>query len=119
MHGVVKLASGFCLLRRISRGYPWAIGALCALLAYQVADAAATGSITMTALAVIDAAIIVIVIAEYRHLRATRLDQAVRGALADRRDRVGEAHLVIRPLMCGAQPPGSGRLTRSASGRSR
>lgn len=69
LHGCVKLASAYCLLRRVTRGYPWAIGALCALFVYQVVDAALAASITMTALAVIDAVIIAIVILEYHHLR--------------------------------------------------
>ncbi len=70
VHGIVKLASAVCLLRRLVRGYPWAIGALVALLVYQVADAAVTASFTMSLLAVIDVAVIALVVAEYRHLLA-------------------------------------------------
>ena len=69
VHGIVKLASAVCLLRRLVRGYPWAIGALVALLVYQAADAAVTASLTMGLLAVVDVAVIALVVAEYRHLR--------------------------------------------------
>jgi len=82
VHGLVKLASAVCLLRRLVRGYPWAIGALVALLAYQVGDAAVTASLTMAGLAVVDVAVIVLVVAEYRHLRAELREQAGQ----DRRD---------------------------------
>jgi uncharacterized membrane protein len=82
VHGLVKLASAVCLLRRLVRGYPWAIGALVALLVYQVVDAAVTASLTMAGLAVVDVAVIVLVVAEYRHLRAELREQAGQ----DRRD---------------------------------
>ncbi|HEV7623858.1 MAG TPA: DUF2127 domain-containing protein [Amnibacterium sp.] len=75
VHGAVKLASAICLLRRLLRGYPWAIAALVALLAYQIVDAAVTGSLTMALLAVVDIAVIALVLREFGQLRAERLER--------------------------------------------
>lgn len=83
VHGVVKLASAVCLLRRIVRGYPWAILALSALLTYQIIDAAITASPTMTGLAVIDLAVIALVLGEYRQLRCEHRIPADAAAVSD------------------------------------
>jgi uncharacterized membrane protein len=88
VHGVVKCLSAFCLLRRAVRAYPWAIAALGALLVYQVVDAAVSASITMAALAVLDAAVIALVVGEYRQLRADVVRRArAAAAQPSQRDR--------------------------------
>jgi uncharacterized membrane protein len=70
VHGLVKLASALCLLLRVARGFPWAIAALGALLVYQLVDAALTSSVTVTVFAVVDIAVIALVLREYGQLRA-------------------------------------------------
>lgn len=67
---VLKGVDGvYFLLRRIYRAYPWAIGILLALLAYQVYTLVVAPTVSMTMLSLLDAVIIVLVVREYRRLR--------------------------------------------------
>jgi uncharacterized membrane protein len=69
IHGVVKLLTVTALLRRAVRWYPWAIGALVVLLVAQVVDVVASPGIGGVVLAVLDVAVLVLVVWEYRRLR--------------------------------------------------
>ncbi len=70
LHGVVKLALVVALLRRWVPAYPVAIAVLGAFVVYEVYRATRTGSILLPVLAALDIAIIVVIVREYRLLRA-------------------------------------------------
>lgn len=70
VHGVVKLLTVTALLRRAVHWYPWAIGALGVLLVAQVIDLVAKPGVGGVVLAVLDVVVIVLVVWEYRRLRA-------------------------------------------------
>ena len=69
VHGTVKIATAWCLLRRIRRAYPFAIAVLAVLLCVQAWDVlAAPGPFGLLVL-VLDVVILVVVIREYQVLR--------------------------------------------------
>ncbi|MFR9801982.1 DUF2127 domain-containing protein [Pseudonocardia sp. RS010] len=72
LHGVVKLALVVALLRKWLPAYPVAIAVLLVFVGYEVARAVHTGSLVLPFLAVLDLAITVLVIREYRMLRRER-----------------------------------------------
>jgi uncharacterized membrane protein len=72
VHGVVKVGTVYCLLRRAVRFYPYALGALVVLLVGQVVDLAAGPSTGKAVLAVLDVVVIGLVSWEYRRLRRER-----------------------------------------------
>lgn len=69
VHGLVKVAILIALIRGSRRMYPWVIGALGALLVYQLVDFAFTRSVTMLILSVLDAIVIWLTWREWRHHR--------------------------------------------------
>jgi len=72
LHGMVKLALVVALLRKWVPAYPVAIAVLGAFVVYEVYRATRTGSLLLPVLAVLDIAIIVVVVREYRLLRQDR-----------------------------------------------
>ena len=70
LHGVLKLAMVVALLRKWVRAYPLVIAVLVLFVAYELYRAFHTGSIVLPVLAALDIAIIVLVVREYRTLRA-------------------------------------------------
>jgi uncharacterized membrane protein len=68
----VKIALVVALLRRWQPAYPLAIAVLGAFVGYELYRAVRTGSLLLPALAVLDIAIIVAVVREYRLLRRDR-----------------------------------------------
>jgi uncharacterized membrane protein len=69
LHGVIKLALVAALLRRWLPAYPIAVVVLGVFVGYEVYRATRTGSILLPFLAVVDIAIIVVIVREYRLLR--------------------------------------------------
>ena len=76
LHGVVKLALVVALLRKILPAYPVAVVVLGVFVVYEIIRAVHTGSILLPFLAALDIAVIVLVIREYRQLRAERATSA-------------------------------------------
>ncbi len=74
LHGVVKLALVAALLRRWLPAYPIAVMVLGAFVVYELYRATRTGSVLLPSLAVLDIAIIVVIVREYRLLRRERTD---------------------------------------------
>ena len=72
LHGVLKLALVVALLRKWEPAYPVAIVVLGAFVVYEVYRATRTGSLLLPVLAVLDIAIIVVIVREYRLLRRDR-----------------------------------------------
>lgn len=72
LHGMVKLALVAALLRRWLPAYPIAVVVLGAFVVYEVYRATRTGSVLLPFLAVLDIAIIVVIVREYRLLRRAR-----------------------------------------------
>ena len=72
LHGVVKLALVAALLRKWLPAYPIAVVVLGAFVLYELYRATRTGSILLPFLAVLDIAIIVVIVREYRLLRHER-----------------------------------------------
>jgi uncharacterized membrane protein len=72
LHGVVKIALVVALLRRWQRAYPVAVTVLGAFVGYELYRAVRTGSLLLPALALLDIAIIVVIVREYRLLRRGR-----------------------------------------------
>jgi uncharacterized membrane protein len=70
LHGILKLAMVAALLRTWVRAYPLVIGVLVLFVGYELYRAFHTGSVVLPVLAALDIAIIVLVIREYRALRA-------------------------------------------------
>ncbi|WP_214366521.1 DUF2127 domain-containing protein [Pseudonocardia sp. H11422] len=77
LHGVVKLALVWALLRRILPAYPIAAVVLGVFVGYELYRVTRTGSILLPFLAAVDIAIIVMIVREYRLLCR---QQAERGA---------------------------------------
>lgn len=75
VHGLIKLALVYFLLRKIHRAYPYAIVALVALLGYQLYTLLTSPTIGMLALSLLDAVIIVLVYREYREIKARETSQ--------------------------------------------
>ncbi|MFC4951109.1 DUF2127 domain-containing protein [Pseudonocardia sp. GCM10023141] len=71
LHGLVKLALVWALLRKIMPAYPVAVVVLGVFVVYEVIRTVHTGSVLLPFLAALDVAVIVMVIREYRELRAT------------------------------------------------
>ncbi len=72
LHGVVKLALVAALLRRWLPAYPIAVVVLGAFVVYELYRATRTGSVLLPLLALLDIAIIVVIVREYRLLRRAR-----------------------------------------------
>jgi uncharacterized membrane protein len=72
LHGVVKLALVAALLRKWMPAYPVAVVVLGLFVIYEIYRATQTGSVLLPVLAAVDIAIIVMIVREYRLLRATR-----------------------------------------------
>ncbi|GAA2231779.1 DUF2127 domain-containing protein [Herbiconiux moechotypicola] len=71
LHGVVKLALVYCLLRRFHWVYPWALAVLGAFAVYQGVVLVMKPTVGMGLLTVIDLAIIGLVWKEWRMVRRT------------------------------------------------
>ena len=69
IHGAVKLALVYCLLRKIHRAYPIALAVLTAFLAYQIYALVTAPSIGFVIFTVLDAIIIYLVYREYRVIK--------------------------------------------------
>lgn len=72
LHGLLKLALVWALLRRWLPAYPVAVGVLALFVVYELVHAWHTGSVLLPFLALLDVAIIVLVLREYRLLRGQR-----------------------------------------------
>jgi uncharacterized membrane protein len=70
LHGVVKIGLVAALLSRWRPAYPVAAAVLGVFVAYEVLRAVRTGSVVLPFLAALDVVIIVLVLREYRMLRA-------------------------------------------------
>jgi len=71
-HGLIKLGLVFALARKIVRAYPIAAVVLAAFVVYEIIRAIHTHSIALPFFAALDVVIIVLVLREYRKLRAER-----------------------------------------------
>lgn len=69
VHGCVKVAVLIALVRGSQRMYPWVIGALGALLIYQLVDFAFSHSAMMLTLSLLDVVVIWLTWREWRHGR--------------------------------------------------
>jgi uncharacterized membrane protein len=72
LHGVLKLALVWALLRRWRPAYPAAAVVLGVFAGYELLRAVRTGSVVLPFLAALDAVIIVLVLREYRLLSSRR-----------------------------------------------
>jgi uncharacterized membrane protein len=79
LHGVLKVGLVVALLRHWLPAYPVAIVVLGAFVVYEVYRATQTGSVLLPVLAVVDVAVIALVVREYRALR--RGESAPRGSV--------------------------------------
>ena len=79
LHGVLKIGLVVALLRHWLPAYPVAIVVLSAFVVYEVYRATQTGSVLLPVLAVVDVAVITLVVREYRALR--RAQSAPRGSV--------------------------------------
>jgi uncharacterized membrane protein len=79
LHGVLKIGLVVALLRHWLPAYPVAIVVLSAFVVYEVYRATRTGSVLLPVLAVVDVAVITLVVREYRALR--RAQSAPRGSV--------------------------------------
>ena len=73
LHGVIKLVLVWALLRRWLPAYPPAVALLGLFVVYELVHARHTGSVLLPVLALLDVAIIVLVLREYRLLRRERV----------------------------------------------
>ena len=69
LHGLVKIGIVGALVRGSQNVYPWAIGALVALLLYQIVSIIIHFSIILTLLSVLDLVIILLTLREWYHHR--------------------------------------------------
>jgi uncharacterized membrane protein len=76
LHGLIKIGLVVALLRKIMPAYPVAAVILGGFVVYEVYRAIRTGSIALPVFAAIDIVIIVLVLREYRQLRAERAQHA-------------------------------------------
>ncbi|NMH99534.1 DUF2127 domain-containing protein [Pseudonocardia acidicola] len=74
LHGLIKLALVWALLRKVMPAYPVAVVVLGVFVAYEIYRATQTHSVLLPFLAAIDIAIIVLIIREYRLLRRERAE---------------------------------------------
>lgn len=72
LHGLLKLGLVAALMRRWLPAYPVSIAVLGAFVVYELYRAVRTGSLLLPVLAVLDLAIVVLIVREYRLLRAQR-----------------------------------------------
>jgi uncharacterized membrane protein len=72
VHGVVKLVTVYCLLRRILAAYPWAVLVLIGLLIWQVAVLVSVPTVGSAVLAALDVLVLALVAREWRLLAAER-----------------------------------------------
>jgi len=72
IHGVVKIALVWALLKRVSIAYPLAIVAFAAFIAYQLYRYSLTGGLALLAITALDAVVVALVYLEYRALRRGR-----------------------------------------------
>jgi len=72
LHGVVKLALVWALLRKWRPAYPAAVGVLGVFVGYELLRAVRTGSLVLPMLAALDVVVIVLVLREYRLLSSGR-----------------------------------------------
>jgi uncharacterized membrane protein len=72
LHGVVKLALVWALLRKWRRAYPVAAAVLAVFVGYELIRALHTGSVVLPFLAALDVVIIVLILREYRLLSSGR-----------------------------------------------
>jgi len=72
IHGLVKLALVYCLLKEIVKAYPYALAVLTLFLIYQAYVFVKAPSIGMALFTILDAVIIWLVWREYRELRAKK-----------------------------------------------
>jgi uncharacterized membrane protein len=71
-HAVIKLGLVWALVKRVRAAFPVAVVVLAAFVVYEVWRAVHTHSITLPIFAALDVVIIVLIIREYRQLRAER-----------------------------------------------
>jgi uncharacterized membrane protein len=71
LHGVIKLALVAALLRRWRPAYPVAVVVLGVFVGYELLRAVRTGSVLLPVLALLDIAVIVMIVREYRLLTAS------------------------------------------------
>lgn len=76
LHGLIKLVLVAALLRKWLPAYPPAAAVLGLFVVYELVHAAQTGSVLLAVLAVLDVAIVVLVVREYRLLRRERTQAA-------------------------------------------
>ena len=69
IHGAVKIALVYCLLRKYHRAYPVALVILTVFLGYQIYALVTSPSLSMVVFTVLDAAIIYLVFREYQILK--------------------------------------------------
>ncbi|WP_297343947.1 DUF2127 domain-containing protein [Amnibacterium sp.] len=72
VHGVVKVVTVYCLLRRILAAYPWAVLVLVGLLIWQSAVLATAPSAGSAVLAALDVVVLALVAREWRVLAIER-----------------------------------------------
>lgn len=70
LHGVVKLALVYCLLKKLYWAYPFALALLSLFLVYQVYALLTQPTVWMLIFTLLDVAIIYLVYREYREIRA-------------------------------------------------
>ena len=70
LHGGVKLALVYCLLKKLHWAYPYALAVLGLFLAYQLYALVTRPTVWMLVFTLLDAAIIYLVYREYREIRA-------------------------------------------------
>src|SRR3712207_2275315 len=70
LHGVLKLGLVVALLRELRPAYPVAIGVLAVFVGFEAYRAAGTGSWALWVAAALDLVLAVLVVREYRRLRA-------------------------------------------------
>jgi uncharacterized membrane protein len=72
LHGIVKLALVWALLRKWRPAYPVAAAVLAVFVGYELIRAVHTGSVVLPFLAALDVVIIVLILREYRLLSSAR-----------------------------------------------
>jgi uncharacterized membrane protein len=70
LHGVVKLALTWALLREWRPAFPVAMAVLAVFVAYEFYRATRTGSVVLPFLAALDVLVIALIVREYRRLKA-------------------------------------------------
>ena len=81
LHGVLKLGLVIALLRHWLPAYPVAVVVLGLFVVYELYRATQTGSVLLPVLALVDVAVIVLVVREYRALRSSQ--STPRGSVKD------------------------------------